>query len=122
MRGPTRGGLANRLNELTSDAEIQVELDESALTVSNPVRGACEILGLDPLQIPNEEKSIAVADEKIAPALLELMRSHPLGEHAAMIGQVTAEHTDIPLITFRTEFGAHRTLDMLTGDPLTRIC
>jgi hydrogenase expression/formation protein HypE len=122
MRDPTRGGLASTLNELASDAKIQVELDESALPVSNPVRGACEILGLDPLQIANEGKFIAVADEKIAPALLELMRSHPLGEHAAMIGQVTDEHTDIPLVTCRTEFGAHRTLDMLTGDPLPRIC
>ncbi len=120
MRDPTRGGLASTLNELASDIKAEIEIDEGAVPVSDPVRGACEILGLDPFHIANEGKLVAVVDPKIAQDALSILQQHRLGEKAALIGEV--KETDLPVVVCRTRFGAHRTLDMLTGDPLPRIC
>ena len=90
------------------------------IPVPSEVRGACEILGLDPLTIANEGKLLAVVAPEAAGPVLEAMRSHPLGKHAALIGEVRA---DPPALVFlRTELGGTRVLDMLVGDPLPRIC
>ncbi len=120
MRDPTRGGLASTLNELAFDVKAEIGIDEAAVPVSDAVRGACEILGLDPFHIANEGKLVAVLDPKIAQDALSLVREHRLGERAALIGEI--KESPLPVVVCRTQFGAHRTLDMLTGDPLPRIC
>ena len=120
MRDPTRGGLASTLNELALDTRTEIVIDEARVPLSDPVRGACEILGLDPFHIANEGKVVVVVDPRIADAALDLLREHHLGKEAALIGEI--RETDLPVVVCRTQFGAHRTLDMLTGDPLPRIC
>src|SRR5207248_5753579 len=86
MRDPTRGGLSSALNELADASHVGVELTESAIPLRPEVRGACEMLGLDPLYVANEGKLIAVVPPEDAEQLLEVMRSHPLGRNAAIIG------------------------------------
>ncbi|MCL5973038.1 MAG: hydrogenase expression/formation protein HypE [Ferrimicrobium sp.] len=120
MRDPTRGGIASTLNELACDAKVEIMIEESQVPVTDPVRGACEILGLDPFHIANEGKLVAILDAAIAHRAVELLREHPLGRSASTIG--TVHESTTPMVVCRTEFGAHRTLDMLTGDPLPRIC
>lgn len=120
LRDPTRGGVASVLNEIAAAANVGMEIDERAIPVPESVRGACEILGLDPLYIANEGKVIAVIPEKDAPALLEAMRAHPLGRESAVFGRVVAEHPGIVLL--QSGIGATRVLDMLSGEQLPRIC
>jgi len=120
MKDPTRGGVATTLNEIAMGSEVAIALDERQIPVRGEVRGACEILGLDPLTIANEGKLLAVVAPEMAHTALEVMRSHPLGREAALIGEVRA---DPPAMVFmRTELGGSRVLDMLVGDPLPRIC
>lgn len=120
MRDPTRGGVATVLNELARDAEVHVTLEESRLPVQGPVNGACEILGIDPLYVANEGKLVAVVPAEESDAALEAMRAHPLGAHAALIGEIREEPPGIVLIN--TGFGGNRIVDVLVGDPLPRIC
>jgi hydrogenase expression/formation protein HypE len=120
MRDPTRGGLSSALNEIASRAGVGIELEEPAIPIREAVRGACEILGLDPLYVANEGKLIAIVDAAAAPIALEAMRRHPLGRDAVCIGKVTSEHAG--LVTLRTSLGTSRIVDMLTGDQLPRIC
>jgi len=120
LKDPTRGGLATSLNEIALASEVSIALDEHAIPVRAGVRGACEILGLDPLTIANEGKLLAVVAPEAAEAALAAMRAHPLGREAAAIGQVRAEPA--AMVFLRTDIGGTRVLDMLVGDPLPRIC
>jgi hydrogenase expression/formation protein HypE len=120
LKDPTRGGVATSLNEMALAAEVAIGLDEQKVPVHAGVRGACEILGLDPLTIANEGKLLAIVAEDKAEAALAAMRAHPLGREAAIIGAVQAEPAG--MVFLRTDIGGMRVLDMLVGDPLPRIC
>jgi hydrogenase expression/formation protein HypE len=120
MKDPTRGGVATTLNEIAIGSEVSIGLDEHTIPVRPQVRGACEILGLDPLTIANEGKMLAIVSSETAEAALAAMRSHPLGREAAIIGSVQTEPAG--MVFLRTDIGGMRVLDMLVGDPLPRIC
>jgi hydrogenase expression/formation protein HypE len=120
MRDPTRGGLASTLNEIAAQSHVGIALREETIPLHEGVRGACEVLGLDPLYVANEGKMVAIVPAGCADAVLSAMRRHPLGAEAAIIGAVTAEHPG--LVTMRTVFGTTRVVDMLAGDQLPRIC
>ena len=120
MRDPTRGGLGTVANELAQATKLGVVLDEPALPVRAEVQGACEMLGIDPIYVANEGKLIAVVAEDEADAALAALREHPLGEAAAMIGEIVEEPAST--VAMRTGFGSTRIVDMLGGDPLPRIC
>jgi hydrogenase expression/formation protein HypE len=120
LRDPTRGGLTSALHEIARASRIGIQLEESSLPIRPEVASACEILGIDPLCVANEGKLVCVARAESAPALLEAMRSHPLGQRAALIGQGVAEHPGT--VVARTPLGTRRVLDPLLGDPLPRIC
>jgi hydrogenase expression/formation protein HypE len=120
LKDPTRGGVATALNEIAFGSEVSIALDEQAIPVRAGVRGACEILGLDPLTIANEGKLVAVVAAEMAEAALAAMQAHPLGREAAIIGEVRAE--PMAMVFLRTDIGGTRVLDMLVGDPLPRIC
>jgi hydrogenase expression/formation protein HypE len=120
MRDPTRGGLSSVLNELADASNVGVELREDALPVRPEVRGACEMLGLDPLYVANEGKLIAIVPAADAEPLLQVMRSHPLGKGAALIGDVVDEHRGT--VTMQSLIGGTRVVTMLAGEQLPRIC
>jgi hydrogenase expression/formation protein HypE len=120
MRDPTRGGLSSALNELAAASRVGVELRESAIPLRPEVRGACEMLGLDPLYVANEGKLIAVVPPDDADRLLEVMRRHPLSRNAALIGEVVEDHPG--LVTMRSLVGGERVVTMLAGEQLPRIC
>jgi hydrogenase expression/formation protein HypE len=120
LRDPTRGGVASTLNEIATSAGVGMEIDETAVPVPDVVRGACEILGLDPLYIANEGKLIAVVPAEHAAAVLTAMQAHPLGIGAVVIGRVVADHPGTVLM--KSPIGAMRILDMLSGEQLPRIC
>lgn len=120
LKDPTRGGLATALNEIALASEVSIALDEPLIPVRPEVRGACELLGLDPLTIANEGKLLAIVAPEKADAALAALRSLPLGKQAAIIGEVRAEPAG--MVFLRTEIGGSRVLDMLVGDPLPRIC
>ncbi|HEX4748938.1 MAG TPA: hydrogenase expression/formation protein HypE [Bryobacteraceae bacterium] len=120
MRDPTRGGVATCLNELARDCDLCVTVFEERVPVHDGVRGACELLGLDPLHIANEGQFIAVIAPEFADAALAAIRSVPGGEDARMIGEVRAQPQATVLGT--TDYGGTRVIDMLVGDPLPRIC
>jgi hydrogenase expression/formation protein HypE len=120
LKDPTRGGVATALNEMALSSEVAIALDEQAIPVHAGVRGACEILGLDPLTIANEGKLLAIVAPEKAEAALAALRAHPLGREAALIGTVQQE--PVGMVFLRTEIGGMRVLDMLVGDPLPRIC
>jgi hydrogenase expression/formation protein HypE len=120
MRDPTRGGVASALNEIAAQSHVGITLREEAIPVHAGVRGACEILGLDPLYVANEGKLIAIVPPEHAAELLDAVRRHPLSTEAAIIGTVTER--DPGMVTMRTAFGTTRIVDMLAGDQLPRIC
>lgn len=120
MRDPTRGGLSSALNEIAAQSGVGIELIESEIPVREEVRGACEMLGLDPLYVANEGKLIAVVAPEVADELIATMRKHPTGMNARMIGTVSASHR--ACVIMRTALGTTRIVDMLTGDQLPRIC
>ena len=120
MRDPTRGGVAATLVEIASRQRVGIEVDERAIPVRDVVRGACEILGLDPLLVANEGKLIAFVPARDASAVLAAMRAHPLGRDAVRIGHVTDEHPGTVLL--RTPIGGDRILDLPFGEALPRIC
>jgi hydrogenase expression/formation protein HypE len=120
MRDPTRGGVSSALNELADASRVGVKLTESALPVRPEVKSACEMLGLDPLYVANEGKLIAVAPPDDADRLLEVMRGHPLGQSAATIGTVVADHPG--MVTMHSLLGGERVVTMLAGEQLPRIC
>ena len=120
LRDATRGGVATILNEIAQAAKVTIVMDEDAIPVRNEVRGACEILGLDPLYVACEGRLVAIVDEAVADVALRAMHSHPLGGGAAIIGTIK----DAPpgLVLLKTQFGGTRIVDLLVGDPLPRIC
>lgn len=120
MRDPTRGGVSSALNEIAAQSRVGMALEESAILIQDAVRGACELLGLDPLYVANEGKLLAIADAAEADGIVNAMRAHPLGSQARVIGRVTEEHPG--LVTLRTSLGTTRIVDMLSGDQLPRIC
>ena len=120
LRDVTRGGLASVLNELTMAAKVGMTVDEAAIPVSEPVRGACELLGLDPLYVANEGRFVAMLPASQAEAALAVMHRHKVASLAAHIGVVTDR--DPPMVVLRTVVGTHRVLDLLSGEQLPRIC
>jgi hydrogenase expression/formation protein HypE len=120
LKDPTRGGVATSLNEMAIGSEVSIGLEEHAIPVHAGVRGACEILGLDPLTIANEGKLLAIVAAEKAESALAAMRQHSLGRESAIIGTVQAEPPG--MVFLRTDIGGMRVLDMLVGDPLPRIC
>jgi hydrogenase expression/formation protein HypE len=120
LRDLTRGGLASALNELAAAAKVGMVVDESAIPVREPVRGACELLGLDPLYVASEGRFVVMVPEPQAETALAVMRRQVVAGQAARIGVVT-DH-DAPTVVLRTVLGTHRILDLLSGEQLPRIC
>ena len=120
LRDPTRGGLATTLNELADKSQAGILINETAIPVRDEVAGACEMLGLDPLYIANEGKLIAIVPAGDADRILAAMQDHQYGRDAVIIGEVTGEHPG--RVVMKTSLGTSRIVDMLTGDPLPRIC
>jgi len=120
MRDPTRGGLAATLNEIAYQSGVGIHLIEAAIPVQPEVAAACELLGLDPLNIANEGKLIALCAAEDAEKLLAAMRAHPLGRQAAMIGKVVEDAN--AFVQMKTQFGGRRMVDWLSGEQLPRIC
>jgi len=120
MRDPTRGGVSSALNEIAERSRVAIQLEESAILVREEVRGACEMLGLDPLYVANEGKLIAIVAPGAADAVLAAMHRHPLGRNAQIVGTVL--ESSAPIVTIRTALGTSRIVDMLAGDQLPRIC
>ena len=120
LKDPTRGGVATSLNEIAQASGVTIAIKENAIPVRDETRGACEILGIDPLYIANEGKLLAIVPAEFAPQVLAAMRAHELGAQACIIGEVWAEPQG--LVFLQTEIGGNRVVDMLVGDPLPRIC
>jgi hydrogenase expression/formation protein HypE len=120
LRDPTRGGVASAVNEIAQSAQVGMRLDEAALPVLEDVRGACEILGLDPLYVANEGKMLAFVARDRAEEALALLRKHPLGRQAAIIGEVVDEHPG--RVFMKSRIGGLRVVEMLSGEQLPRIC
>ncbi len=123
FRDPTRGGIASTLNELASQAGVDMIVEEDAVPVKDAVRGACEMLGYDIMQVANEGKMVCVVAADEADAALAAMRANVYGRDAAIIGEVTEAKPERGSKVFlRTAFGGTRILDMLVGEQLPRIC
>jgi len=120
LRDPTRGGITSALTEIAQAAKVGMLLNEDAIPISEEVKGACEILGLDPLYVANEGKLLAITAASDANRVLASMQSHPLGREAAIIGEVTDEHPGF--VMMKTRVGGKRVVDMLSGEQLPRIC
>ena len=120
LRDPTRGGVSSTLNEIADKSRVGIRIEETAIPVREAVRGACEMLGLDPLYVANEGKLIAIVDPDEAERVVNVMRTNPLGKDARIIGRVT--ESDAGWVSIRTALGSTRVVDMLAGDQLPRIC
>lgn len=120
LRDLTRGGLAAALNEIAAHAQVGIRLDESAIPVSQPVASACELLGLDPLYVANEGRLAALVPATAAEAVLAIMREHPDGRGAAIVGEVVED--DPGLVELRGRLGGSRILELLSGEQMPRIC
>ena len=120
LRDPTRGGVTSALTEIAQSAKVGMLLNEAAIPISEEVKGACEILGLDPLYVANEGKLIAIVAPDDAEAVYNAMRQHSLGREAALIGEVVPDHAGF--VTMNTRVGGRRVVDMLSGEQLPRIC
>ena len=120
LRDPTRGGVTSALAEIAEQARIGIHLEEERIPISEDVKGACELLGLDPLYVANEGKLLAIVPRPHAGAVLAALRADPLGREAAIIGEITTNHPG--MITMKTRIGGTRVVDMLSGEQLPRIC
>jgi len=120
LRDPTRGGLATTLNEIAARSAVGIRLQERAIPVQEPVLSACELLGLDPLYVANEGKLVAIVAPEAADAIVEAVRRQPLGRDAGIVGTVVAGPPG--QVILETAVGGSRIVDMLSGDPLPRIC
>ena len=120
MRDPTRGGIAATLNEWAHQYQVGICVDEERLPISQEVYSACELLGLDPLFIANEGKVLMVCSENEADKVLQVLKQHPKGQNAAIIGEVV--NNGNAHVVMKTSFGGMRRVDWLTGEQLPRIC
>jgi hydrogenase expression/formation protein HypE len=121
LRDPTRGGLASTLNEFTHQSvDIGICIDENELPIKAETAAACELLGLDPLQIANEGKLVAVVSENSAQSILDKMKQHKYGQDACIIGEVTKTYPG--KVIMKTKIGSSRIVEMLSGELLPRIC
>jgi hydrogenase expression/formation protein HypE len=120
LRDPTRGGIATTLNEIALSSELCIEILEELIPVREEVKGACEILGLDPLYVANEGKLVAIVAPEIAESVVARIKQNSYGRDACIIGEVKAEPQGI--VAMRTGFGGTRIVDMLVGEQLPRIC
>lgn len=120
LRDPTRGGVTSALTEIAESSRVGIRLDESSLPINEEIKGACEILGLDPLYVANEGKLLAFVPAADAERVLSAVRPHPLGEKAAFIGEVVPDHPG--MVTMKTKIGGTRVVDRLSGEQLPRIC
>ena len=119
MKDPTRGGLANAVNEWASKSKVGIEVEESAIPISDPVQNACELLGLDPLAIGNEGKMIVGVVPEMAEEVLKVIRRDQYGKDAAIVGKAIST---VKGVILRTEVGGKRILEPPVGDPVPRIC
>ena len=120
MRDPTRGGVATTLNEIAEQSKLGILVNEESIPVPDDVKGACEILGLDPLYIANEGKLLAFVSPEDTGEVLDTMRKHPLGKDSVVIGEVVDQHRGA--VVMKSKIGGTRVVDMLTGEQLPRIC
>jgi hydrogenase expression/formation protein HypE len=130
LRDPTRGGLSSTLNEIAAQSQVSIQIEETAIPVHDEVRGACELLGLDPLYVANEGKLVAIVAPEAAESVLAAMRCDPLGAESAIIGlvgggSVGGGSVGTPragTVTMKSAFASTRIVDLLAGDQLPRIC
>lgn len=120
LRDLTRGGLASGLNEIAQASQLQIDVDEAPIPVHEEIRGACEILGFDPLYVANEGRFIAFVPASQQDQALAILRAHPQGADAALIGTVAKGSPG--MVTLKSRIGATRILDLLSGEQLPRIC
>ncbi|MCX5801447.1 MAG: hydrogenase expression/formation protein HypE [Candidatus Eisenbacteria bacterium] len=120
MRDPTRGGLATTLNEIAMASGVEIEIEETLVPVTVPVKSACDLLGFDPLYVANEGKLVAFVPESEAHETLDVMRRNKYGKNAAMIGRVVSRGE--PRVYMKTRIGGRRFVDMLVGEQFPRIC
>jgi hydrogenase expression/formation protein HypE len=120
LRDATRGGIASALNEIASDAQVGIRLQEHLIPVPPPVYAACEVLGLDPLYVANEGVLVALVAPDDADRALAVLQSDPLGAQASIVGSVVADHPG--MVVLGTGLGGTRVVDMLPGAQLPRIC
>lgn len=120
LRDPTRGGIASSLNEIAQQAKVGISIDENTIPISEEVKGACEILGFDPLYVANEGKLIAFVPVHEANKVLSAMQTHPLGKNSCIIGNVVTDHPGT--VVMQSSIRGTRIVDMLTGEQLPRIC
>jgi len=120
LRDPTRGGLATTLNEFARQSSVGIRIDEDKIPVRDGVRGACELLGFDPLYVANEGKLVAIVDPSDVEKILNKMKRNRYGKDAAIIGEVTDDHRG--KVVMKTRLGSSRIVDMLSGELLPRIC
>lgn len=120
LRDATRGGIAAALNELAKSSQVGITFEERLVPLRQAVRAACEMLGMDPYYVANEGKLVAITRSEVAEDVLAAMHSHPLGQDAAIIGEVTADHPG--LVLSKTGIGGSRVVDLPAGELLPRIC
>jgi len=120
LRDATRGGLGTVLNEFAESSKVGITINEVAIPMRENVKGACELLGLDPLYLANEGKLVAIVPADAADEVVNAMRKHPAGGEAAIIGEVV--ESTYPVVTLNTGFGGGRIVDLLVGEQLPRIC
>ena len=120
LRDPTRGGVSGTLNEIANTAQVEIVLDEASLPIPDAVKGASEILGLDPLYIANEGLVLIILPENRAQEALAVMKNFPEGKDATIIGRITGK--DHAIVKMKTLYGNYRIVDMLSGEQLPRIC
>jgi hydrogenase expression/formation protein HypE len=120
MRDATRGGVTSVMAEIAESSGLGIHLDETKIPIRDEVKGACEILGLDPLYVANEGKMIVIVPDSDCKQVLQAMRSHRFGKEATIIGEVLNDHPGMVLM--KTTVGGSRVVDMLSGEQLPRIC
>lgn len=122
MKDPTRGGLANALNEMAQKSRVGIVLDEKTIPIKKSVTVACEMLGLDPLEIANEGKAVIGVKAECADSVLATLHTHKYGTDAAIIGEVTSSTKNAGKVMIKTSFGGMRYVDVPQGDPIPRVC
>lgn len=120
MRDPTRGGVATTLNEIAEASGYGMMIEERRLPIASRVRAACELLGIDPLYMANEGKAVLVVREHYADKITAMLKQHPLGRNARIVGEIIKSPG--PDVILKTTLGTERIVDMLTSEPLPRIC